>query len=201
MQRLTTEWLLSTWGGRLTSKETEEDDCRRSDRRGEPCLCGIGCGGTSRPRAAGESFAVGACRLRAGRDGGDVRACGRIAEAALSLFARKGRSGFSRGRKPPVHKQLSMEPRRGDRKRPARTNLRDPVLSQTLTRLGEPDAGNPHVRFDERDVETEPWIGTRHRQASESRRQTATPRSCRHRATSRLYRIVRDHGEELRTGS
>ncbi len=27
----------------------------------------------------------------------------------------------------------------------------------------EPDAGNPHVRFDERDVETELWVGLRHR--------------------------------------
>ena len=38
----------------------------------------------------------------------------------------------------------------------------------------EPDAGNPHVRFDERRLETEQWRGARHRYC-ESRRETATP--------------------------
>ena len=49
----------------------------------------------------------------------------------------------------------------------------------------EPDAGNPHVRFDERDVETE------HDMASEapSDERDGTDRPClNHRATSRLYR-------------
>jgi hypothetical protein len=32
------------------------------------------------------------------------------------------------------------------------------TISHMETALGrEPDAGNPHVRFDEREVETEPW--------------------------------------------
>jgi len=39
----------------------------------------------------------------------------------------------------------------------------------------ELDAGNLHVQFDERGVETEPWIGLRHRQDGESRRQRQLP--------------------------
>ena len=45
----------------------------------------------------------------------------------------------------------------------------------------EPDAGNPHVRFDERRLETEPRGGVRHRH------RTATPSTYRHRASRRLY--------------
>src|SRR5439155_11854700 len=41
------------------------------------------------------------------------------------------------------------------------------ALRRSLVR--EPDAGNPHVRFDERGQETELWRGTRHRHS------TATP--------------------------
>ena len=41
----------------------------------------------------------------------------------LSLFAPRGRSGFSRGRKPAVANGLGMEPRRGDRKPAARRVL------------------------------------------------------------------------------
>jgi hypothetical protein len=50
----------------------------------------------------------------------------------------------------------------------------------------EPDAGDLHVRFDERDVETELWSeysGTARRKG----RQQTSPAYC-HRATSRLYR-------------
>ena len=41
--------------------------------------------------------------------------------------------------------------------------------------VGEPDAGNPHVRFDERGRETEPRCGLRHPRRGESRGTTATP--------------------------
>ncbi len=53
--------------------------------------------------------------------------------------------------------------------------------------IGEPDAVTPHVRFDERGMETESWNGLRHRHSDESRRPTATPRSYNHRAIPRLY--------------
>ena len=51
----------------------------------------------------------------------------------------------------------------------------------------EPDAGKPHVRFDERRLETEPRRGVRHR-LGESGRQQLPPSSYRHRASRRLYR-------------
>ena len=41
--------------------------------------------------------------------------------------------------------------------------------------VGEPDAGNLHVRFDERESETERWDGLRHRHVGESRRQQSLP--------------------------
>ena len=50
----------------------------------------------------------------------------------------------------------------------------------------KPDAGNLHVRFDERRLETKPRRGVRHR----NRRKppaTATPFAYRHRASRRLY--------------
>ena len=52
--------------------------------------------------------------------------------------------------------------------------------------LREPDAGNPHVRFDERGVETEAWWRlVRHRQT----KGPATDRlHLNHRATPRLYK-------------
>jgi hypothetical protein len=34
--------------------------------------------------------------------------------------------------------------------------------------VGKPDAGNPHVRFDERRLETEPWPELRHRQLAKA---------------------------------
>ena len=37
--------------------------------------------------------------------------------------------------------------------------------------VGKPDAGNPHVRFDERGRETESCLALRHRRSGESRRQ------------------------------
>ena len=50
----------------------------------------------------------------------------------------------------------------------------------------EPDAGDLHIRFDERRLETEPWRGVRHRH-SESRRQQLPPSAYRYRASCRLY--------------
>jgi len=37
------------------------------------------------------------------------------------------------------------------------------AVGRRVRPVGEPDAGNPHVRFDERSQETERWSGTRHR--------------------------------------
>jgi hypothetical protein len=48
------------------------------------------------------------------------------------------------------------------------------------------DAGDLHVRFDERDVETEPWRGYSGTARRKGRQQTN--RTYCHRATSRLYR-------------
>jgi hypothetical protein len=53
--------------------------------------------------------------------------------------------------------------------------------------VGEPDAGNPHVRFDERRRETASWCGLRHRRSAKAAG-PATPRTCPDRARLRLYR-------------
>src|SRR6266852_3087794 len=45
--------------------------------------------------------------------------------------------------------------------------------------------GNPHVRFDERDVETEPWSSHKGTARRKGRKQTCP--AYRHRATSPLY--------------
>jgi hypothetical protein len=53
--------------------------------------------------------------------------------------------------------------------------------------IREPGAGNPHVRFDEREVETEHGRRIlRHRRGNP---ETEVSRSLHHRATSRLYRV------------
>ena len=36
---------------------------------------------------------------------------------------------------------------------------RDGPVGRLAKPVGEPDAGDPHVRFDEREVETESWCG------------------------------------------
>ena len=58
----------------------------------------------------------------------------------------------------------------------------------TKKTLGEPDAGNPQVRFDEGALETEPWpkrgTGMLRKQP-----ETATPRSYSHRASALLRRL------------
>jgi len=52
--------------------------------------------------------------------------------------------------------------------------------------IREPDAGNPHVRFDEREVETEQGALLGHRQPKgPATRKAHLP----HRATSRLYGV------------
>ena len=53
--------------------------------------------------------------------------------------------------------------------------------------VGEPDAANPHVRFDEREVETEHGQLLGHRQPKGPATRKAT---LPHRATSRLYPIL-----------
>ena len=55
-----------------------------------------------------------------------------------------------------------------------------------LDLVREPDAGNPHVRFDERRLETESWRGVRRRRRRKPPG-TATPSAYRHRASRRLY--------------
>ncbi len=52
----------------------------------------------------------------------------------------------------------------------------------------EPDAGDLHVRFDERRLETGLWHGVRHRH-SESRREQLPPSAYRYRASCRLYKL------------
>ena len=58
-------------------------------------------------------------------------------------------------------------------------------MGLTAKPVGEPDAGNPPVRFDEREVETEHgmWI-MRHERGNHD---TELCQSLPHRATSRLY--------------
>ena len=58
-----------------------------------------------------------------------------------------------------------------------------------MTLVGEPDAGDPPVRFDEREVETEHGRILRHRQPKGPDTRTAP---LNHRATSRLYFVFRD---------
>ncbi|MBU4272506.1 MAG: hypothetical protein KKA28_11655, partial [Planctomycetes bacterium] len=53
--------------------------------------------------------------------------------------------------------------------------------------VGEPDAGNPHVRFDEREVETE--HGMRLLRHGRGNPDTELCRSLPRRATSRLYPV------------
>jgi hypothetical protein len=59
------------------------------------------------------------------------------------------------------------------------------IVGLTVKPVGEPDAGNPPVRFDEREVETEHGMRLlRHRQGKPRNR---ICRNLPHRATSRLY--------------
>ena len=58
-------------------------------------------------------------------------------------------------------------------------------MGLTVKPVGEPDAGNPPVRFDEREVETE--HGMRILRHERGNPDTELGRSLPHRATSRLY--------------
>src|SRR5687768_16773255 len=52
----------------------------------------------------------------------------------------------------------------------------EPCACPLVKPVREPDAGDPHVRFDERRRETEPGLRLRHRHYGESRRQQLLPR-------------------------
>ena len=68
----------------------------------------------------------------------------------------------------------------------ARSSRARPFVGESMRLVREPDAGDLHVRFDERDVETElrrGYSGTARRKGRQQ-----TNRTYCHRATSRLYR-------------
>lgn len=70
----------------------------------------------------------------------------------------------------------------------------------TKKSLGEPDAGDPQVRFDEGALETEPWpkrgTGMLRKQP-----ETATPRSYSHRASALLHGISAAQAPGTDTGN
>ena len=67
---------------------------------------------------------------------------------------------------------------------PVKAASRDAVVCRPRNPVGEPDAVNPHVRFDERGVETEYGRILRHWQPKGPATRTAY---LTHRATPRLY--------------
>jgi len=67
------------------------------------------------------------------------------------------------------------------------TVMKQSVVCWSVKPVGEPDAGNPHVRFDEREVETE--HGRRILRHTRGNPDPEVSRSLTHRATSRLYPI------------
>jgi hypothetical protein len=74
----------------------------------------------------------------------------------------------------------------------ARSSRARPFVGESMRLVREPDAGDLHVRFDERDVETERrrgYSGTARRKG----RQQTNWTYC-HRATSRLYRSAKFAG-------
>ena len=48
-------------------------------------------------------------------------------------------------------------------------------MSLLVNSIGEPDAANLHVRFDERGAETEQWYGMRHRRWAKAAGHTKAP--------------------------
>ena len=74
--------------------------------------------------------------------------------------------------------------------RPAGSADAQPSVGESVSLLREPDAGSLHVRFDERDVETE--HGTAIEAPADERAGTNRP-NLNHRATSRLYRLILLH--------
>src|SRR5271155_1510565 len=59
---------------------------------------------------------------------------------------------------------------------------------------GKPDAGNPHVRFDERRLETEPRSELRHRQCAKAAGEQPLLGTYSHCASRRLYCATPAHG-------
>jgi hypothetical protein len=70
---------------------------------------------------------------------------------------------------------------------------RHSVVCLGVKPAGEPDAGNPHVRFDERRRETASWLGLRYRRSAKAAG-PATPCACHDRARLRLYKSIADSG-------
>ena len=66
-------------------------------------------------------------------------------------------------------------------------------MCETHDPTGEPDAGEPPVRFGERRLETEPWRGVRHRHC-ESCREQLPPSAYRYRVSRRLYNHAKHIG-------
>ena len=64
-----------------------------------------------------------------------------------------------------------------------------PAVGKGVTSVREPDAGNLHVRFDERDVKTEPWLSQSGTAKRKGRQQICSAYS--HRATSQLHQIAK----------
>ena len=64
-------------------------------------------------------------------------------------------------------------------------------MGEVINLVREPDAGNPPVLFDEREVETE--HGRRLLRHKRGNPETEVNRSLPHRATSRLYPVVLRH--------
>jgi hypothetical protein len=71
-------------------------------------------------------------------------------------------------------------------------------VGEVMNLVREPDAGNPPVRFDEREVETE--HGRRLLRHKRGNPETEVIRSLPHRATSRLYPISRAAGRLKQRG-
>ena len=65
--------------------------------------------------------------------------------------------------------------------------MRPCVRMPEVKPVREPDAGKPHVRFDERRRETELWNGLRHRHVAKAAGKRLLPVSHGHRARLRLY--------------
>ncbi len=71
---------------------------------------------------------------------------------------------------------------------------RPSVVCLAVKPVGEPDAGNPHVRFDERGGKTELRRGLRHQQLAKAAGNSYSPSPKRNRVSPRLY--VRPEGAD-----
>ena len=68
---------------------------------------------------------------------------------------------------------------------------RPSVVCLAVKPVGEPDAGNPHVRFDERGGKTELRRGLRHQQLAKAAGNSYSPSPKRNRVSPRLYQSSR----------